>query len=454
MEINTEKTQKTFHIITYGCQMNVYDSSRMNEILQELGYREVSASEEASLVILNTCHIREKAAEKVFSEIGRLRLIRERRQQMGGDMIIGVAGCVAQAQGDEIIKRAPAVDMVFGPQTYQELPQMLEQLAQKGRVISLDFPEDDKFDFLPEKVHAAARIQNSAAFLSIQEGCDKFCTYCVVPYTRGAEYSRPVQKIMHEALNLVAAGAKEITLLGQNVNAWHGQGWDDTEWELGKLIRELAEIEGLSRIRYTTSYPAEVTDSLLQTHGEVEKLMPYLHLPVQAGSDRILKLMNRRHTADDYRRIVEKLRHLRPDTALSSDFIVGFPGETDKDFEETLNLVKEIEFFQAYSFKYSPRPGTPAADMEEQIEEKVKAERLAELQKLLSSQTEKFNQNCTGQVMDVLFDHKGRKEGQIIGRSPYSQPVHVYGDESLMGQIKKVKITKALPNSMSGELII
>ncbi len=453
-QITDTQTQKTFHIITYGCQMNVYDSSRMNEILSEQGYSEVSAAEEASLVILNTCHIREKAAEKVFSEIGRLRLIRERRQQMGGDMIIGVAGCVAQAQGDEIIRRAPAVDMVFGPQTYQDLPQMLSELAKKGRVISLDFPEDDKFDYLPEKIHAKARIQNAAAFLSIQEGCDKFCTYCVVPYTRGAEYSRPVQKIMNEALNLVNAGAKEITLLGQNVNAWHGQAWDDSEWELGRLIRELAEIEGLSRIRYTTSYPAEVTDALLQTHGEVDKLMPYLHLPVQAGSDRILKLMNRRHTADDYRRIVEKLRRLRPDTALSSDFIVGFPGESDKDFQQTLDLVKEVEFFQAYSFKYSARPGTPAADMEEQIEEKVKSERLAELQKLLSAQTEKFNQNCVGKEMDVLFDHKGRKDGQIIGRSPYSQPVHIYGDESLMGQIKKVKITKALANSMSGELVI
>lgn len=453
MDNKITNTQKTFHIITYGCQMNVYDSSRMNEILQEEGYKEVSAAEDASLVILNTCHIREKAAEKVFSEIGRLRLTRERRQQMGGDMIIGVAGCVAQAQGDEIIRRAPAVDMVFGPQTYQDLPQMLKKLAEKGRVISLDFPEDDKFDYLPEKVHAAARIQNSAAFLSIQEGCDKFCTYCVVPYTRGAEYSRPVQKIMNEALSLVSAGAQEITLLGQNVNAWHGEGWDGNEWELGRLIRELAEIKDLKRIRYTTSYPAEVTAELLQTHGDVEKLMPYLHLPVQAGSDRILKLMNRRHTADDYRRIVEKLRALRPDTALSSDFIVGFPGETDKDFEDTLNLVKEINFFQAYSFKYSARPGTPAADMDGQVEEKVKAERLAELQKVLSMQTEKFNQNCMGREMDVLFDHKGRKEGQIIGRSPYSQPVHVYGDASLMGQIKKVKITKALQNSLSGEVL-
>ncbi len=453
MGTNIKNTKKTFHIITYGCQMNVYDSSRMNEILQEEGYKEVSAAEEASLVILNTCHIREKAAEKVFSEIGRLRLIRERRQQMGGDMIIAVAGCVAQAQGDEIIKRAPAVDMVFGPQTYQNLPQMLKNLQEKGRIIALDFPEDDKFDNLPEKIHANIRVQNSAAFLSIQEGCDKFCTYCVVPYTRGAEYSRPVQKIMNEALNLVQAGAKEITLLGQNVNAWHGKGWDNSEWELSKLIYELAEIEDLKRIRYTTSYPAEVTEALLQTHGEVEKLMPYLHLPVQAGSNRILKLMNRRHTADDYRQIVEKLRNLRPDTALSSDFIVGFPGETDKDFQETLELVKEIEFFQAYSFKYSARPGTPAADMDGQIEEKVKAERLTELQKVLSTQTEQFNQNCVGQEMDVLFDHKGRKEGQIIGRSPYSQPVHIYGDEKLMGHIKKVKITGALPNSMLGQLI-
>ncbi|MFV0430618.1 MAG: tRNA (N6-isopentenyl adenosine(37)-C2)-methylthiotransferase MiaB [Alphaproteobacteria bacterium] len=445
--------QKTFHIITYGCQMNVYDSSRMNEVLQEEGYREVLAAEDASLVILNTCHIREKAAEKVFSEVGRLRVIRERRKQLGGDMIIGVAGCVAQAQGDEIIKRAPAVDLVFGPQSYQNLPTMLKELAEKGRVLSLDFTDDDKFDHLPEKVYAEARVQNSAAFLSIQEGCDKFCTYCVVPYTRGAEYSRPVDKIMGEALSLVKAGAKEITLLGQNVNAWHGQSWDGSEWELGQLIRELADIKDLERIRYTTSYPAEMTQGLLQTHHDVEKLMPYLHLPVQAGSNRILKLMNRRHTADDYRQIVEELRKLRPDIALSSDFIVGFPGESDKDFEDTLNLVKEVQFFQAYSFKYSPRPGTPAAEMDAQVEEHVKSERLQILQSELTKQTEKFNQGCLNKEMPILFSQHGRKERQIIGRSPYSQPVHVYGDTKLIGQIHNVKITKALPNSMAGELI-
>lgn len=445
--------QKTFHIITYGCQMNVYDSSRMNEILQEEGYTEVQSAEDASLVILNTCHIREKAAEKVFSEIGRLRLIRERRKQMNSDMIIGVAGCVAQAQGDEIIKRAPAVDLVFGPQSYQNLPEMLKSLSDSGRVLSLEFTDDDKFDHLPEKVYADARVQNSAAFLSIQEGCDKFCTYCVVPYTRGAEYSRPVNKIMNEALALVNAGAKEITLLGQNVNAWHGESWDGKEWELGRLIRELADINGLERIRYTTSYPAEVTDALLQTHKDVEKLMPYLHLPVQAGSNRILKLMNRRHTADDYRVIVDKLRELRSDIALSSDFIVGFPGESDKDFEDTLKLVREVRFFQAYSFKYSPRPGTPAAVMDEQVEEHIKAERLAILQAELTKQTEQFNQNCVGLEFPVLFSHQGRKNGQIIGRSPYSQPVHIYGAQNLIGQIKNVKITQALPNSMAGEWI-
>ncbi len=451
----TLKETKKFHIITFGCQMNVYDSSRMNEILYEQGWQEAEAVEDASLVILNTCHIREKAAEKVFSEIGRLRLVKERREKIGLDLIIAVAGCVAQAQGDEIIKRAPVVDLVFGPQSYQNLPTMLEELASKGRVLDLDFPEDDKFDALPQKlVHKEARVQNAAAFLSIQEGCDKFCTYCVVPYTRGAEYSRPVQKIMTEALQLVKAGAQEIMLLGQNVNAWHGQGWDNKPWDLAQLIAEIAEIEGLERIRYTTSYPAEMTASLLQAHRDIEKLMPYLHLPIQSGSDSILRRMNRRHTVDDYLHIVEKLRQFRPDIALSSDFIVGFPGESDQDFENTLNLVKKIGFIQAYSFKYSPRPGTPAAEMEKQIEEKVKSERLAVLQTALNEQNLRFNENCIGKEMDVLFDRKGRKDGQIIGRSPYAQPVHIFASTQLIGNIKKVKITSALHNSLGGELII
>lgn len=450
----SSKDTKKFHIITFGCQMNVYDSSRMNEILHEQGWQEAETAEDASLVILNTCHIREKAAEKVFSEIGRLRLVRERRRQVNLDLIIAVAGCVAQAQGDEIIKRAPAVDLVFGPQSYQNLPKLLDDLAAKGRILDLDFPENDKFDSLPQKlIHKEARVQNSAAFLSIQEGCDKFCTYCVVPYTRGAEYSRPVQKIMNEALQLVKAGAQEIMLLGQNVNAWHGQGWDDKSWDLSQLIAEIAEIEGLERIRYTTSYPAEMTASLLQAHRDIEKLMPYLHLPIQSGSDPVLTKMNRRHTVNDYRRIVDKLREFRPDIALSSDFIVGFPGESDQDFENTLNLVKEIGFIQAYSFKYSPRPGTPAAEMDQQVEEKVKSERLAVLQAELNQQNLRFNENCIGKEMDVLFDRKGRKDGQIIGRSPYAQPVHIFASEQLIGQIKKVKITSALHNSLGGELV-
>lgn len=446
------KEQKNFHIITFGCQMNVYDSSRMNEILQEEGWSEAESAEDASLVILNTCHIREKAAEKVFSEVGRLRLVRERRKQLGLDMIIAVAGCVAQAQGDEIIKRAPAVDLVFGPQSYQHLPEMLQDLSKKGRVLSLDFPEDDKFDALPEKIYKNARIQHSSAFLSIQEGCDKFCTYCVVPYTRGAEYSRPVQKIMTEALNLVQAGAQEITLLGQNVNAWHGESWDQSEWDLARLLHELAEIDGLERIRYTTSYPAEMSESLLKAHGDIPKLMPYLHLPIQAGSDRILKLMNRRHTADDYRRIVDRLRHYREDIALSSDFIVGFPDETDQDFQDTMNIVKEIGFIQTYSFKYSPRPGTPAAEMDNQVDEKVKSERLYALQALLNEQNLAFNENCIGRELDVLFDRKGRKEGQIIGRSPYGQAIHALGSENLIGTIQKVKLSSALHNSMGGDI--
>lgn len=449
----TQKETKKFHIITFGCQMNVYDSSRMKEILHAEGWHEAQSVEDASLVILNTCHIREKAAEKVFSEIGRMRLVRERRKALGLDLIIAIAGCVAQAQGDEIIKRAPAVDLVFGPQSYQKLPQMLQDLAHKGRVLDLDFPEDDKFDALPQTImHKESRVQNSAAFLSIQEGCDKFCTYCVVPYTRGAEYSRPVQKIMTEALQLVEAGAQEIMLLGQNVNAWHGQSWDDSAWELSQLIAELAEIKGLERIRYTTSYPAEMSDDLLKAHRDIPKLMPYLHLPIQAGSDMVLKNMNRRHTVDEYRRIVDKLRQYRSDIALSSDFIVGFPGETDKDFQDTVDFVREIGFIQAYSFKYSPRPGTPAAEMDSQIDEAVKAERLAILQAELNTQNLRFNDQCIGRELDVLFDRKGRKDGQIIGRSPYAQPVHIFADEALIGQIKKVKITSALHNSLGGEL--
>ncbi len=444
---------KFFHIVTFGCQMNVYDSSRMEEVLINDGWQKVDSCENASLVIINTCHIREKAAEKVYSEIGRIKLIGERRKQVGGDMIIGVAGCVAQAQGEEIFKRASAVDLVFGPQVYHKLPQMLKELKEKGRILNLDFIVEDKFDELQTSVSSQSRIHNSAAFLSIQEGCDKFCTYCVVPYTRGAEFSRDAAKIIFEAMELVRNGALEITLLGQNVNAWHGLGNDGNIWDLSKLVAELSKIDGLERIRYTTSYPAEMSTDLINAHHDVAKLMPYLHLPIQSGSDKILKLMNRRHTADEYRNIINKLKAKRPDMAISSDFIVGFPQETDQDFQDTLNIVEEIGFIGAYSFKYSPRPGTPAATMEGQVSEEVKSKRLKILQDLLHEQNQKFNNNMVGKSQPVLFHGKGRKEGQLIGRTPYMQIVHAFAPEDLIGKITNVEITSAHPNSLGGEII-
>ena len=450
---------KKLYIKTYGCQMNVYDSARMADVLAPLGYVAADAPEGADMVILNTCHIREKAAEKVYSELGRLRALKQARAEAGGRMTIAVAGCVAQAEGEEILRRAPQVDLVFGPQTYHRLPELIARAARKqgaGGVLDIEFPVESKFDHLPE----AAAPQGVSAFLSVQEGCDKFCTFCVVPYTRGAEHSRSVAEIVAEAERLVAGGAREITLLGQNVNAYHGAapravspGSARAEtWGLGRLIRRLAEVEGLARLRYTTSHPRDLDDELIAAHAEVPELMPHLHLPVQSGSDRILEAMNRGHGAADYRRKVARLRAARPDLALSSDFIVGFPGETDLDFADTLALVTETGFAQAYSFKFSARPGTPAAAMDGQVPEPVKAERLAMLQALLEAQQAAFNQAQAGRVLPVLLEARGRKPGQLTGRSPYMQAVHLSAPAHHLGQVVAAHIETARANSLSARL--
>jgi tRNA-2-methylthio-N6-dimethylallyladenosine synthase len=445
--------KKKLFIKTWGCQMNVYDSARMADVLAPLGYQTSDGPEGADMVILNTCHIREKASEKVFSELGRLRREKALRETGGERMIIAVAGCVAQAEGEEIMARAPYVDMVFGPQTYHSLPEMVAKLARGAgeRVLNTDFPVESKFDLLPEE----RAPQGVSAFLSIQEGCDKFCTFCVVPYTRGAEFSRPAGAVIAEARRLVAGGAREITLLGQNVNAWHGAAPGETgaAWGLGRLARELAGIDGLERIRYTTSHPLDMDDDLIAAHGEVPALMPFVHLPVQSGSDRILAAMNRKHRADDYRRIVERMRAARPDLALSSDFIVGFPGETDADFAETLRLVGDVGYAQAYSFKYSPRPGTPAAAAAgRQVDEAVKEERLAALQQLLNAQQVAFNQSMVGRTVPVLLDRRGRRAGQLLGRSPWMQSVPVEAPGRLLGSTVEVEITAARANSLAGTL--
>ena len=452
---------KKLFIKTYGCQMNVYDSARMADVLAPLGYGPTDSADGADMVILNTCHIREKASEKVFTELGRLKATKRARQAAGADMIIAVAGCVAQAEGEEIMRRAPHVDVVLGPQTYHRLPEMVARACravarERGAgILDTEFPVESKFDHLPD----AAAPQGVTAFLTVQEGCDKFCTFCVVPYTRGAEFSRSVDDVTSEARRLVEAGAREITLLGQNVNAYHGAaqrvsisaaGSAPAEWGLGRLIRHLAEIAGLQRIRYMTSHPRDMDDELIEAHAAVPALMPYLHLPVQSGSDRVLAAMNRHHTADDYRRIVDRLRRVRGDIALSSDFIVGHPGEDESDFEATLRLVEDIGYAQAYSFKYSPRPGTPAAAMPNQIPEPVKSERLDRLQALLRTQQDRFNHACIGRTMPVLLDRGGRHIGQLAGRSPYMQPVQVAAAPAFLGRVVEVEIRTAQPNSLTG----
>jgi tRNA-2-methylthio-N6-dimethylallyladenosine synthase len=432
--------------------MNVYDSGRMADVLAPLGYRPVAEPDGADMVILNTCHIRDKASEKVFSELGRLRRMKE---ATGGRMILAVAGCVAQAESVEILARAPYVDIVLGPQTYHRLPEMVARAARVGnklpgaKVIETDFPPEDKFDHLPD----SATPQGVTAFLTIQEGCDKFCSFCVVPYTRGAEQSRSATTILREARHLVSQGTREITLLGQNVNAWHGEAPDGSAWRLGRLLREVSEIENLLRLRYATSHPRDMDDDLIAAHRALPTLMPFLHLPVQSGSDRILTAMNRKHTADDYRRIVAKLRDARPDLALSSDFIVGHPGETEADFEATMAMVRDINFAMAYSFKYSPRPGTPAAGAPAQVAEAEKDRRLQALQALLRQQQQKFNAGCVGLDLPVLLTGQGRHPGQIMGRSPFLQPVHLTGNLDLIGNESMVRIVADHSNSLAGTLV-
>ena len=433
------RTPKKLYIKTYGCQMNVYDSERMAAALAPDGYVQTGAADQADLIVLNTCHIREKAAEKVYSELGRLKPLKAANP----DLKVAVAGCVAQAEGEEIVRRAPLVDLVVGPQAYHRLPAMARGEA---AAVDTDMPAEDKFDHL-----APDRRANRAptALLTVQEGCDKFCAFCVVPYTRGAEVSRPVAKLLEEAGDLVARGVREITLLGQNVNAYHGDG-PDGEVTLAGLIRRLAAIDGLARIRYTTSHPNDMTDDLIAAHADIPALMPYLHLPVQAGSDRVLKAMNRRHTAADYIRLIERIRAARPDIALSGDFITGFPGETEADFQATLDLVCEVRYAQAYSFKYSPRPGTPA-DGAEQVPAGVAADRLARLQALLTEQQTAFQQAMVGRTLPVLIEKPGRMPGQMVGRSPYLHAVHLQATPDQVGRIVEARITASGPNSLAGE---
>lgn len=440
---------KKVFIKSYGCQMNVYDAERMAELMDAEGYALTQEMSEADMVILNTCHIREKAAEKVYSELGRVRLNKQKRQAGGKDTIIAVAGCVAQAEGEEIIKRAPVVDMVVGPQSYQNLPSLLRKFeADNTPIIETEFPEDDKFAKLK-----ALKAASPTAFLTVQEGCDKFCTFCVVPYTRGAEYSRPVRQIMEDAKTLVDQGVRELTLLGQNVNAYHGEGQGGKDASLAALLDELSALEGLERLRYTTSHPNDMQDDLINAHRNNQRLMPYLHLPFQSGSDRILKAMNRRHTRDHYLKLIDRIRDARPDMALSTDIIVGFPGETDKDFEDTMDLVERVGYASAYSFKYSPRPGTPGAEMDDQVEEAVKKQRLSILQQRLTSQQRAFNESKIGEELTVLLERPGRHEGQLIGRSPYLQAVHLDAGSAKIGDMVTVKVKAATLNSLQADRI-
>ncbi|MND75072.1 (Dimethylallyl)adenosine tRNA methylthiotransferase MiaB [compost metagenome] len=445
---------KRLFIKTYGCQMNVYDSERMADVLRPLGYATTDAPEGADFVILNTCHIRERAAEKVYSELGKLKQMRERKLARGdGGMTIAVAGCVAQAEGEEIMKRQPAVDLVVGPQAYHQLPELLTRTARaRGERIGADFAPHEKFDALTPEMIATRGGEGPTAFLTVQEGCDKFCTFCVVPYTRGAEWSRPVSAVLAEARALADRGVREVTLLGQNVNAYDGEGPDGKPWTLAKLAYALAEIPGLDRIRYTTSHANDMSDDLIAAHADLDALMPYLHLPVQAGSDRVLRLMNRKHGRQKYIDLIARIREARPDMAIAGDFIVGFPGETDRDFEDTLDLVRQVTYAGAFSFVYSPRPGTPAATMPGQIEEKVGLERLQRLQALLFEQQTAFNAAQAGKTLNVLFEKKGRYDRQAIGRTPYLQAVHVEGADHLLGQIVPVEIISGAQNSLNGRL--
>jgi tRNA-2-methylthio-N6-dimethylallyladenosine synthase len=446
------KPPRKLHIKSYGCQMNVYDAQRMVDTLGAEGFVETANAEDADLVILNTCHIREKASEKVYSELGRLRLAKDEAERSGRQMRIAVAGCVAQAEGDEIIRRAPVVDVVVGPQSYHHLPALLDRAARDGRAIETEFPIEDKFASLPQPKAEDIRSRGISAFVTVQEGCDKFCTFCVVPYTRGAEASRPVEKIVDDVKRLADNGVRELTLIGQNVNAYHGEGPDGRSWPLGKLLHRLADIPGIVRLRYSTSHPRDVEDSLIAAHRDLPALMPFVHLPVQSGSDRILAAMNRKHTVQDYRKVIDRFRAVRQDIAFSSDFIVGFPGETEEDFSATLALVMQIGYAAAYSFKYSSRPGTPAAEMQETVSAADMDERLVRLQQLIDSQQSAFNSAAIGTTVDVLFERAGRNAGQIVGRTAYLQPAHVMASGDIIGQVLPVRVDSLERYSLLGEL--
>ncbi|MBR1088982.1 tRNA (N6-isopentenyl adenosine(37)-C2)-methylthiotransferase MiaB [Bradyrhizobium manausense] len=443
---------RKLHIKSYGCQMNVYDAQRMVDTLAPEGFVETDNAEDADLVILNTCHIREKASEKVFSELGRLRVAKNEAARAGRAIQIAVAGCVAQAEGEEIVRRAPTVDVVVGPQSYHHLPELLKRAGKEGRAIETEFPAADKFGFLAQPRPAAIRARGISAFVTVQEGCDKFCTFCVVPYTRGAEVSRPVAKIVDDVKRLADNGVRELTLIGQNVNAYHGEGPDGKTWPLGRLLEHLATIPGIARLRYSTSHPRDVDDSLIAAHRDLDSLMPFVHLPVQSGSDRILAAMNRKHTADDYREVIDRFRTARQDIAFSSDFIVGFPGESEQDFLATLALVTQIGYAAAYSFKYSARPGTPAADMQETVSPAEMDQRLERLQELIDSQQSAFNKAAIGSTVDVLFERPARKDGQIVGRTAFLQPAHVMASPDIIGQILPVRIDSLERYSFLGEL--
>jgi tRNA-2-methylthio-N6-dimethylallyladenosine synthase len=447
------KPPRKLHIKSYGCQMNVYDAQRMVDTLAPEGFVETGNAEDADLVILNTCHIREKASEKVYSELGRLRVAKDEAAREGRAMQIAVAGCVAQAEGGEITRRAPVVDVVVGPQSYHHLPELLKRARDEGRAIETEFPAADKFGFLAQPKPDAIRARGISAFVTVQEGCDKFCTFCVVPYTRGAEVSRPVAKIIDDVKRLADNGVRELTLIGQNVNAYHGEGPDGKTWGLGKLLERLAQIPGIARLRYSTSHPRDVDDSLIAAHRDLGALMPFVHLPVQSGSDRILAAMNRKHTADDYRGVIDRFRSARQDIAFSSDFIVGFPGESEQDFLATLALVTQIGYAAAYSFKYSARPGTPAADMQETVSPAEMDQRLERLQELIDSQQSAFNRAAIGSTVDVLFERPARKDGQIVGRTAFLQPAHVMASSDIIGQILPVRIDSLERYSFLGELV-
>ena len=440
-------------IKSFGCQMNVYDAERMADIAAEEGYREAHAVEDADLIVLNTCHIRERASEKIYSELGKLRELKDERRRRGRGTTLVVAGCVAQAEGAEILRRQPAVDVVVGPQSYHRLPELVREARLRPGVVAADFPAEDKFAYLPLATPGAIRRRGVAAFVTVQEGCDKFCSFCVVPYTRGAEASRPVRAVVDEIARLASAGVREVTLLGQNVNAYHGLSEDGRGVGLAGLIRAAAAVPGIARVRYATSHPDDMSDDLIAAHRDVAALAPFLHLPVQSGSDRLLKAMNRRHRVADYLDIVARVRAARPDIAFSSDFIVGYPGETDADFEATLALVRAVAFASAYAFKYSARPGTPAAEAPGQIDAATKAQRLARLQVLIEAQLQAFNRATVGRRFEVLFEKPGRREGQVIGRSPYMQAVFADGPRSLIGVMAEVEIIGLEPHSLRGRVV-